>query len=286
MGLINYPEFIANTTSLQEEIDHFLRRYQHIVCKRFFVFNYNFDETIPPSITITTTTYGTSSTPEKVKPMKLMEFFQQYKPEYVSSTVIFPPEGDLDSGHNRLLIHCQEIMSHASLQIVLQFEKQMLLCEEFLKRNQLPLYNMTLPGYKGDNPSASTTTSTSFFQSMTGMGSSSSFYSSHNSNAYVNTELNLVTIYDEKEDIVISPTQSSSTTTVSSSSGHHNNSAQNPNTGNTGSGNRKGGYTATSHSVGGTKDKDKDHVSKGYRKRPAGRIHKWMADLSMQVSGR
>lgn len=291
MGLINYPELMTSVTSLQDEIDHFLRRYQHIHCKRFFVFNYNFDESIPSSISSHETAMMTSASSKSIN---LMEFFHTYKPEYSPSLVIFPPEGDSESGHSRILIHCQEIMSHASVQIVLQFEKQMFLCEECIKRNILPIYNITIPLSTGlgsllgltngnhssnasikpsvSSASLSTTshsilsTSSSILQSLTSSSLHTTLHPAmmnnthnnsqslhHNQNqGYTNTDLNLVTIYDEREDLF--------TTSIPLSTNQATNMR------------------------GSIANGTKENGGKPYKKRPLGRIHKWMGDLSMQVS--
>ncbi len=97
-----------------------LRRYPHILLKRFFVFNYNFDtpQQSLSSRSLMSTGKGGNADPEAL--------------------VIFPPEGDCEGG-SMIEVHFKEVMCHAAVKLIQALEKQMDLCEEARHRNTLPV---------------------------------------------------------------------------------------------------------------------------------------------------
>jgi hypothetical protein len=133
MGLINYPELVDGRVSFEDEIESFTRfdiclvvilvvliavlrndnrRYPHIPLKRFFVFNYNFDN---PQHSLSSRMRGADN----------------------ESLVIFPPDGACEGG-SMIQVHFQEVLCHSAVKVIQFLEKQMDVCEEARLKNVLP----------------------------------------------------------------------------------------------------------------------------------------------------
>lgn len=127
IGLINFPE-IEDNDKVEREIAYLGKRYQNVIVKRFFVFNYSFD----PSTSVK----------------------KQATPSYLShphsdpdAIQVLPPSDGICEGGNMIDVHIKEVMSVACVKLIMFFDEQLEAMENARVKGSIPttLTNLTTP---------------------------------------------------------------------------------------------------------------------------------------------
>jgi hypothetical protein len=263
MGVINYPEYIAgNYGKIEHELEHFAKYVKRILklydfSNHFLTSHYQYRRypniVIKRALMFNYNFDSTSSTLRQEKEQIALE--------------IFPPDGDCEGG-SMVEVHFRQILNEVAVEIVQSLEHQMEICEEARAKGILPVNPTLVTVYdEGDDwmtlrvdISGKSSGGGSIMGSVSpGVGVGGNSNSSGNNSHLIGTG-------------------GAYSTTNTANNNNNIRSAANSNT-------ISGGGSSTANSTNAATAVNLTAKQRAlYKKRPSGRIHKWMGDLSLQVS--